>query len=186
MNLHGVSHQNLNLARLPIPPYPLNEFILSSVTEKVNSDVRLDNSRAAQSPSVQKLPRVKPLYWRLENSSLDGTVILQKTAENPSRTRFLENSSSEYAVIVQNLRKRLHAKKILASQPLHRAGIVQSPPERKKVPTIIETDDCGVHISHSLPYCSSTSFAEPYIPASLPSVANTNFAPRQPRKVYLR
>ena len=52
----------------------------------------LDNSNAAQTLVIQKLPRVKPFCWRLENSTVLRVAIVRFSCDFLVFASFLENS----------------------------------------------------------------------------------------------
>ena len=62
---------------------------------------------------------------RLENYSLDITIIIQQAPENAFLHKILENSGAKYIVIVQQPIKKLPARKFLGNPALRRVWIVQ-------------------------------------------------------------
>ena len=61
MNLHGGSHQNLNLARLPIPPYPHG---WASRIRTVDAGVKVPClNRLAIAQKIQRLSPLHPKGW---------------------------------------------------------------------------------------------------------------------------
>ena len=87
--------------------------------------VSLDNSACIDSTIIRIFGRWSDFMAILENCHLPDMWITQCTLKSSSQAWKVENFYWYGTWIVQHLRKMLHAKEVLDSMPLFRAGIVQ-------------------------------------------------------------
>ena len=87
----------------------------------------LDNLVLVVVTIIRMTVKIVPASWLMENLHLDVMLIVRISSRITFAGEIMENSIADMVPIIQHVMKRIHARKVLDSQSLCRAGIVQSP-----------------------------------------------------------